>query len=79
MFGEALLIARPLRLLTRFGGSLSPIKTFSSEEDGSVAIEYGLIAAFVVVIIVVALVQLRSNLIDLPLPTLNAAFDEALQ
>lgn len=43
------------------------------------AIEYGLIAAFVVVIIVVALVQLRSNLIDLPLPTLNAAFDEALQ
>lgn len=42
------------------------------------AIEYGLIAAFVVIVIIVALVQLRSNLIDLPLPAINSAFDEAL-
>ncbi|MGI9491031.1 MAG: hypothetical protein ACR2QF_01255 [Geminicoccaceae bacterium] len=51
---------------------------FRSKEDGSVAVEYGLIAAFLVVIIVVALVQLRTNLVDLPLPTLNTAFEEAL-
>jgi Flp pilus assembly pilin Flp len=49
-----------------------------SRDDGSVALEYGLIAAFVVVVVIVALVQLRSNLIDLPLPTINSAFDEAL-
>lgn len=49
-----------------------------SNEDGAVAIEYGLIAAFVVAVLIVVLVELRSNMIDLPLPKLNAAFDEAL-
>lgn len=42
------------------------------------ALEYGLIAALVVVVVIVALVQLRSNLIDLPLPSLNTAFEGAL-
>ncbi|MGI9451897.1 MAG: Flp family type IVb pilin [Geminicoccaceae bacterium] len=50
---------------------------FHSRDDGSVAVEYGLIAAFLVVIIIVALVQLRTSLIELPLPTLNSAFEEA--
>ena len=46
--------------------------------QGSVAIEYGLIAALVVIAIIVTLSQLRANLIDLPLPAIVAAFDEAL-
>jgi Flp pilus assembly pilin Flp len=76
--GEASLIAGLHRLLTRCRKCVVGSRSFHAEEDGSVAIEYGLIAAFVVVVVIVALVQLRSNLIELPLPTLNAAFDEAL-
>jgi Flp pilus assembly pilin Flp len=76
--GEASLIAGLHHLLTRCRNGVVAPKTFPAREDGSVAIEYGLIAAFVVVIIIAALVQLRTNLIDLPLPTLNAAFEAAL-
>ncbi len=65
-------------LLMRFFKRSDAMCNIRSREDGSVALEYGLIAAFVVVVVIVALVQLRSNLIDLPLPTLNSAFDEAL-
>lgn len=64
--------------MMRFSKSSDVLLNIRSREDGSVALEYGLIAALVVVVVIVALVQLRTNLIDLPLPTLNSAFDEAL-
>ena len=53
-------------------------KGFWSNSRGAVALEYGLIAALVVAVVIVALVQLRTNLVDLPLPALNTAFEEAL-
>ncbi len=49
-----------------------------TEQAGSTAIEYGLIAAFVVAVIIVTLVQLRGNLLGLPFPRLIAAFSDAL-
>ena len=45
---------------------------------GSVATEYGLIAAMIVVVIILALSQVRSNLLSLPFPSLIAAFTAAL-
>lgn len=51
---------------------------FRRSEEGSVAIEYGLIAALVVIVIIVTLVQLRENLLSLPFPKLLAAFSAAL-
>jgi Flp pilus assembly pilin Flp len=48
------------------------------EQAGSTAIEYGLIAAFLVAVIIVTLVQLRENLLGLPFPRLLAAFTDAL-
>ncbi len=45
---------------------------------GSVATEYGLIAALVVMVIVVALSQVRTGLLNLPFPALIAAFVDAL-
>ncbi|MGI9437613.1 MAG: Flp family type IVb pilin [Geminicoccaceae bacterium] len=53
-------------------------KDVLSDAQGSVALEYGLIAALVVVVVIVALIGLRTSLIDLPLPSINTAFDEAL-
>ncbi|NJO36381.1 MAG: Flp family type IVb pilin [Rhizobiales bacterium] len=50
---------------------------FRNATDGSVAIEYGLIAALVVVVIIVTLVQVRTNLLSLPFPALIAAFTNA--
>ena len=50
---------------------------FRSEERGSTAIEYGLIAAFVVAVIIVTLVQVRENLLGLPFARLLAAFSSA--
>lgn len=46
--------------------------------DGSVATEYGLIAALVVIAIIVTLSQVRTNLLGLPFPALIGAFTEAL-
>ncbi len=76
--GESLLIAGQRRLSKESDKRPPKMVAFRSNDDGSVAIEYGLIAAFLVVVIIVTLVQLRNNLIDLPLPTLNTAFEEAL-
>lgn len=68
-----------LKQLWALAHTRSPkIKAFRSKDDGAVALEYGLIAAFVVAVVIVALVQLRTNLVDLPLPALNMAFEEAL-
>lgn len=44
---------------------------------GSVATEYGLIAALVVIVIIVTLSQVRTNLLSLPFPALIAAFTGA--
>ncbi|MEZ5932169.1 MAG: Flp family type IVb pilin [Alphaproteobacteria bacterium] len=44
---------------------------------GSIAIEYGLIVALVVVVIIVTLGQVRSNLLSLPFSALIAAFTNA--
>ncbi len=76
--GEISLIAGLHRLLIHSAKSSVVVRTFRSSERGAVALEYGLIAALVVVVVIVALVQLRSNLIDLPLPSLNTAFEGAL-
>jgi Flp pilus assembly pilin Flp len=66
------------RLLNSRRQSTACLEAFHAREDGSVAIEYGLIAAFVVAVIIVALVQLGADVTELPLPALNTAFDEAL-
>lgn len=42
--------------------------------DGSVATEYGLIAALIVVAIILSLSQVRTNLLSLPFPSLIDAF-----
>ncbi|MEM7041525.1 MAG: hypothetical protein AAF543_01815 [Pseudomonadota bacterium] len=49
-------------------------RTFRAAADGSVATEYGLIAALVVVLVIVALTQVRMGLLGLPFPALIAAF-----
>ena len=76
--GEAVLIAGQGLFSRIIRRNLRSFAASRSGDGGSIAIEYGLIAAFLVVIIIVALVQLRNDLINLPLPTLNAAFEEAL-
>jgi Flp pilus assembly pilin Flp len=53
-------------------------RSFRSQADGSVAAEYGLIAALIVVGVILALTQVRANLLALPFPALIAAFGEAL-
>lgn len=53
-------------------------RRFLRADKGSVAIEYGLIAALVVIVIIVTLTQVRANLLSLPFPTLIAAFTGAL-
>lgn len=72
------MIARLQRTITSRRVKAAPWRAFRSSMQGSVAIEYGLIAALVVIAIIVTLSQLRANLIDLPLPAIVAAFDEAL-
>jgi Flp pilus assembly pilin Flp len=64
----------------RIGGFAIPdvFARFRAEDAGSTAIEYGLIAAFVVAVIIVTLVQIRENLLALPFPRLLAAFSGAL-
>ncbi len=52
--------------------------TLKRATEGSVATEYGLIAALVVMVIVVALSQVRTGLLNLPFPALIAAFVDAL-
>ena len=51
---------------------------FGKQTNGSVATEYGLIAALVVVVVIVAILQVRTNLLALPFPALIAAFTDAL-
>lgn len=46
--------------------------------EGSVATEYSLIAALIVIAIIVTLSQVRTGLLNLPFPALIAAFTEAL-
>lgn|GEM_PF-4576606 len=53
-------------------------KAFRSATEGSVAVEYGLIAALVVIGIIVMLSQIRTNLLSLPFPALIAAFNSAM-
>ncbi len=53
-------------------------QAFLKATEGSVATEYGLIVALVVIVIVVALTQVRTSLLSLPFPTLIAAFVNAL-
>lgn len=72
-------------MITNFHGTVACLRAglakwsaFRSDEGGSVAVEYGLIAALVVALSIVALTQLRSSLLNLPFPALFAAFDEAL-
>ena len=45
--------------------------------EGHVAIEYGLIAALIVVAIIVTLTQVRTNLLNLPFASIIAAFTGA--
>ncbi len=51
---------------------------FRRAESGSVATEYGLIAALVVVVVIVAIIQVRDSLLSLPFNQLIAAFNKAL-
>lgn len=52
-------------------------RAFPAATGGSVVVEYGLIAALVVVVIIVTLSQVRTNLLNLPLPAIIAALIEA--
>jgi Flp pilus assembly pilin Flp len=52
--------------------------TLLTDESGAVAIEYGLIAALIVVAILGTIVQLRDSLVGLPLQLLIDAFNAAL-
>lgn len=53
-------------------------QALGSDSGGSIAIEYGLIAALIVVALIVAFTQLRAGLLGLPFPALITAFNEAL-
>lgn len=57
---------------------LARCRAFRSANRGSIATEYGLIAALIVIAIIVTLSQVRNNLLSLPFPALIAAFTEAL-
>ena len=57
---------------------LAQQRAFRRRTDGSTAIEYSLIAALVVIVIIVTLTLVRTNLLALPFPALIAAFVEAL-
>ncbi|MGI9421467.1 MAG: Flp family type IVb pilin [Geminicoccaceae bacterium] len=57
---------------------LAQIETLRRAERGSIATEYGLIAALVAIGLIVALTQVRESLLGLPFPTLIAAFTDAL-
>lgn len=57
---------------------LARLRAFRHAECGSTAIEYSLIAALIVIVIIVTLTQVRTNLLALPFPALIAAFGEAL-
>ncbi|MEM8947841.1 MAG: Flp family type IVb pilin [Pseudomonadota bacterium] len=59
-------------------GILARWRAFCKATEGATAIEYALIAGLLVVVIVVALVQVRTSLLNLPFPALIAAFGEAL-
>jgi Flp pilus assembly pilin Flp len=49
-----------------------------ADTNGAVAVEYGLLAALVVMAILGSLRTLGINLVNLPLPSLIAAFESAL-
>jgi Flp pilus assembly pilin Flp len=49
-----------------------------TDESGAVAIEYGLIAALIVLAILGTIIQLRDSLVGLPLQLLIDAFNAAL-
>jgi len=51
---------------------------FAKATEGSVAVEYGLIAALIVAVIIGTVVQVRDGLLNLPFPALIAAFTNAL-
>ena len=65
-------------VLAVLGKCLAETDTFRKSTRGSVAVEYGLIAALVVIAVILAIVQVRANLLGLPFPALIAAFAEAL-
>ncbi len=56
---------------------LTTLATLRSRSDGSIVVEYGLIAALVVIVLIVLLTQLRTGLLGLPFPALFAAFQSA--
>lgn len=56
---------------------LARCRAFGRRREGSIAIEYGLIAALIVIAIIVTLTLVRTNLLSLPFPALIAAFTEA--
>jgi Flp pilus assembly pilin Flp len=49
-----------------------------ADTNGAVAVEYGLLAALIVMAILGSLRTLGVNLVNLPLPSLIAAFEGAL-
>ena len=51
--------------------------TFQRSTDGATAIEYSLIAALIVIVIIGTLSLVRANLLALPFPALIAAFSGA--
>ena len=52
------------------------IKKFMQEEEGATAIEYGLIAALIAVVIITALIAVGSSL-DATFDNINSAVDSA--
>ena len=52
-------------------------KALGTDTEGATAIEYALIAASIVLVIIVGLVQLGDSIRNLPFPALVAAFEEA--
>ncbi|MGI9510985.1 MAG: Flp family type IVb pilin [Geminicoccaceae bacterium] len=53
-------------------------RAFRCSADGATAIEYSLIAALIVIVIITTLSLVRTNLLALPFPALIAAFGDAL-
>lgn len=53
---------------------LTTLAALRKGSDGSIVVEYGLIAALVAIALIVLLVQLRDSLLGLPFDSLIAAF-----
>lgn len=72
------MFTRSKQFLSQIRQKSESIRVIWSEEKGTIAIEYGLIAALVVAVVIMAISQLGTNLVALPLPSLNMAFENAL-